>query len=266
MWLGLIVFALIAVWVGLKLKPKPFPAYPERAPELKTVPLLPDLPPMVLRYFKAAVGDSVPVVESAVITGRGTIRLGPVKFPMRFRFTHRAGYDYRHYIEATLFGIPILKANERYVDGHGLLELPIFGTVADDPKINSAANLGLWGETMWLPSLFVTDPRVRWEAVDDTTARLFVPYGEGEDQFTVIFDPQTGLIERLETMRWRDVKDTAQLRWTLIPYGWTTINGVKVPLPGGAVWEDQGYPWLVVYPEEIVYNVDVSAYLRQRGI
>lgn len=39
------------------------------------------------------------------------MRVGGLTFRARFRFTHKAGQDYRHYIEATIFGITILKVN-----------------------------------------------------------------------------------------------------------------------------------------------------------
>ena len=38
-------------------------------------------------------------------------------FHTRLRFTHTAGQDYRHYIEATIFGYPLIKVNESYLDG-----------------------------------------------------------------------------------------------------------------------------------------------------
>jgi hypothetical protein len=44
-----------------------------------------------------------------------------VSLPGRFRFIHDAGKDYRHYIEVTLFGFPIMKVNEFYLDGKSRL-------------------------------------------------------------------------------------------------------------------------------------------------
>lgn len=180
-FLSILIGALVAIpivgWIGLRVKPKSFPAYPGQTPSLDTVELPADLPAPVARYYKVTIGDRIPVIESAVITGRATVRFTGIRFPARFRFTHIAGQNYRHYIEATIFGYPILKVNEHYLDGKSRLELP-FGVVENEPKVDMAANLGLWAESIWLPTVFITDPRVRWEAIDDTAARLVVPFGK----------------------------------------------------------------------------------------
>ena len=132
--------------------------------------------------------------------------------PGRFRFTHDAGNAYRHYIEATLWGLPVMRINERYIDDIGLMELP-FTTVENEPKTNAAANLRLWGESLWLPTIYLTDPQVRWEPIDQIHARLIVPFGDtAEDEFTVTFDPETNLITRMETRRWKDADSTEKTR------------------------------------------------------
>ena len=46
----------------------------------------------------------------------------------------------------------------------------------NDPLVDSAANQGLWAEMSVYPAAYLTDPRVRWEAVDDLTARLYIPW------------------------------------------------------------------------------------------
>ena len=261
----IMIGAVVAIgWLGLQVKPKPFPAYPEQTPALNTVELPADLPAPVARYYETIVGDQIPVIESTVISGRGTLRVKGITFPARFRFTHVAGQGYRHYIEATIFGYPVMKVNEWYLDGQARMELPV-GVIENEPKVDMAANLGLWGEAVWLPSVFITDPRVRWEAMDDTTVRLIVPFGEEEDTFTVTFDPQSGLIRAMEAMRYREATDEAKIPWRNEPLGWQTFYGIEIPSPAATTWMDEGTPWAVWTIEDVVYNVDVSEYIWARG-
>lgn len=264
----LIVVVMILLFVGrigLQVKPASFLPYAATSPSIDRVPLPDDLPAPVRRYFQAIIGDQVPVITSAVITGTVDLRFGSLPMKGRFRFVHRAGQNYRHYIEATVFGIPVMKVNEWYLDGHSRLELP-FGVVENESKVDMAANLGLWGESIWLPSIFVTDPRVRWEAVDDATARLLVPFGSEEDVFTATFDPQTGLLHSLEAMRYKDPKHSEKTAWRNNVQGWKTFHGMRIPSPGAVTWADDGRPWSVWTIEDIVYNVDVSEYVRARGV
>ena len=263
--IGIVGVVLVAGWLGLRVNPKPFPAYPEETPALKTVDLPTDLPAPVARYFETVIGDRVAAIESAVITGGGSLRFSGVTFPSRLRFTHTAGQGYRHYIEATIFGYPLMKINEYYLGGKARMELPV-GVIENEPKVDMAANLGLWGESVWLPSIFVTDPRVRWEAIDDTTARLVVPFGDEEDTFTVSFDPETGLIRMMEAMRYREATDEEKIPWRLEPLGWQTFHGMMIPSPATVTWLDEGTPWLVVTIGDVVYNVDVADYIRDKGL
>jgi hypothetical protein len=185
-----------------------------------------------------------------------------IRFPARFRFTHIAGQDYRHYIEATLFGMPLMKVNESYFDDQTRMELPV-GVIENETKVDMATNLALWGESaFWPPSILVADPRVRWEAIDDTSARLVVPFGEKTDTLTVTFDPETGLIRTMEAMRYREATDEAKILWRSEPLDWQSFHGIMIPSSAALSWLDEGTPWSVWTIEDVVYNVDVSEHIR----
>ncbi|MFV9504314.1 MAG: DUF6544 family protein [Oscillochloridaceae bacterium umkhey_bin13] len=250
-------------WFGLQLQPAPFPSYPQPVPSPSFVPLPQGLPAPVERFYRTIYGDEVPLITTAVMTGRGQLRIGPITFPARFRFTHEAGQGYRHYIETTMFGLPVMRVNEHFLGGQGRLELP-FG-VFEGSEVNQGANLGLWAESIWLPALLVTDPRVRWEPIDTVTAGLVVPFGADEERFIVRFDPKSGLLTHLESMRYRDAQ-SGKVLWINEAQAWQPVSGYQLPTVGLITWLDQGYSWANFQIEAVQYNVEVQEYLRGRGI
>lgn len=259
------VIALLALgWLGLQINPKPFTAYQGEPTELKTMPLPDNLPAPVERFYRQIYGESVPIIESAVISGRARLRVNGITFPARYRFIHRAGKDYRHYIEATIFGLPLMKVNERYLDGVSRMALP-FGVTENEPKVNQAANLALWAEAIWFPSILITDPQVRWEPVDADTSLLIVPYGEAEEHFVVRFDSVTGLLDILESMRYKGAESDAKTLWLNQAVEWRDIGGRTIPAVGAVTWFDEGTPWAVFTVESLTYNANVQDDIRSTG-
>lgn len=260
----LAVVALIG-WLGLQIKPKPFFAHPETTPELKTIPIPSDLPAPVERFYKTLYGAEIPVIETAVMKGRAFIAPFGVKLPARFVFVHNAGREYRHYIEATWFGIPFIRVNEGYLESESFFESPV-GTYYNDPNTNQGANLAVWAEAGWFPSVWITDPRVRWQAVDDHAALLYVPFEDQEENFIVRFNPENGLIDTMEAMRFREAGEgKTKILWITRNESGQTIPGNKLSAVGSATWMDQGKPWAIFTLEEVHYNVDVREYIQQRG-
>jgi len=260
------VFASISllVWIGTKLNPNPFAPYPHESQDLGTFPIPEDLPEPVERFYRNLYGEEIPVINSFILTGRGTLRFQGITLPARLRFTHDAGKGYRHYIETTLWRMPVMKVNETFLDGKSRLALP-FGIVEDEPQVDEAANLGMWSETMMFPGVYLSTEGVKWEPIDDSTAKLIVPFGDDEDEFTVFFNEQTGLIDKMVTMRWKNAGDDDKIRWEAQAKEWGEVDGWKMPILFAAQWMDESTPWLVARIEQAAWNVDVSDYIQQEG-
>jgi hypothetical protein len=256
------------VSAGAQVEPEPFPDFPQPSgPPAGYVDLPEGLPTPVERWLRGIYGDRVPVVGSVVVTGRARIKPFGMWLPARFRFIHDCGRGYRHYIEATLFGRPILAVNERYVDGRALMEIPLVGT-DQGPRIEQAANLGMWAElASAAPSVLVTDPRVRWHALDRVTAQLDVPLGEAQrDTFIVRFDRATGALSCLEAWRHRSSKEPEKVLWIAATEPGPAVGPLGLPAVGTATWADQAEPWARFVTEDLRTDVDVSTTIRARGL
>lgn len=255
--------ALATGWLGLQVEPAPLPDPPVTGGETTTVPLPTDLPEPVDRFYRTLYGEAVPVVTTAVISGRGTMRISGITFPARFRFSHVTGEDYRHYIELTVFGARLTAVNEWFLDGQARLELP-FG-VSEGANVDQGANLALWAEAVWMPAVWVTDPLVRWEPIDDASARLTIPFGDGHETFTVRFDPDTGLLSSMASLRFKGERDEAKTGWLNEAREWGRVDGHPVPLRAAVTWADEGSPWAELRTEQVLYEADLDDYMRRAG-
>lgn len=253
---GLTVLAGIG-WVGLQVPPANLPRSIDEPQNLGLVMVPPDLPAPVRRYFQVSLGDQAPRIESLVVYGRGRANFG-LWLPLRYRLVHRPGYAFERYMEVTWFGVPVLKAIDRYMDGFGMTG-PM-GKEATGPAINQGANMILWAEAPLMPTLWLTDERIRWEAIDETTARLIFPFEDSEDELTVHFNPDSGLIRRITALRYRD-ESSGKIPWHADFLTWQTVNGMQLPEHLSITWEDQGEPWSYWDIDAIFWNVDISEIL-----
>lgn len=227
----------LLAWLGLQIKPRSFSSLAQAGTVLEKMSIPAGLPAPVERFYRQTYGEDLPVIHSAVLTGRGTMKPFGFKIPMRFRFTFD-GMNYHSRIEATFFGLTLFEAVETYIDGRGYGKTP--GGIEQGAMIDRAVNMRMWAEALtWLPAMLLSDTRVRWEPIDELSAMLVVPFGEKEDHLVVRFDPETGQVMFFETMRYKSQTGKMTL-W---------VNGT---------WVEDGKPWIYTQVEEKIYNLDVQ--------
>ncbi len=266
--LGVVAGFSLLVWVGTKILPKPLSPAADESPEIDSIdnviPVPEGLPKPVDRFYRTVYGDRVPLIESFVITGRGNLRFKGVTLPARLRFIHEAGKGFRRYIETTFWGFPIMRVNEYFLDFRSRLALP-FGVVEDEPQADEAANLGMWSETMMFPGVYLSTTGVSWEEVGEHTARLIVPFKDQENAFTVFFNEKSGLIDKMEALRWKNPGDPEKTRWQAQVKEWGNVLGWQMPILFAVQWMDEATPWLVARVEDVAWNVDISEQMTVEG-
>ena len=253
-----VLAALAAIaWLGLQSQPRIVAPVTGKSQARGDVRVPANLPAPVLRYLHVALGEHAPRIESAVFWGRAQANFG-VWVPMRFQLYHRLGYDFRREMQITWFGFPVLKALDQYVNGKGMTGL--VGKADTGARIDQGSNMILFAEAPLYPSIFATDPRLRWVAIDDTSAQLFFPFGNEEDSMTVYFDPQTNLITKMTALRYFGASGEKE-PWRADFLSWQQVDGMTIPARSAITWEKQGKPWSYWDITGVTWNVDLSAVL-----
>jgi hypothetical protein len=261
----LLVVSLLGVgWLGFRVPAPSFAAL--AAGDLPAEIQIPSsLPAPLMRHLRAVYGETVPQVQTAVVSGRAWVTFNGLTMPARFRFSYDVKRGHYHDIQVTWYTLKVMQIHERFLDGRSILSIPFMGRIENDPYNNAASNQGFWAELLaWVPALAVTDARVRWEAIDDSSVRLIVPNADPIEAFTVRFDPATGLMTSLVAQRYRDSALAVRERWLCEALEWREIDGAQVMATSTIRWGEAA-PWVTWEVEQVALNVDVAARWEQFG-
>lgn len=243
-------------WVGLQMAPPPV-SLPTGPDWQVTAHVLPEkkLPPPVFRHYKLIMGMRYPNVRTAVIGAQARFRRG-LWIPMRFVAYHIIGQHFLRDMEVTWFGYTLFSAEDTYINGRGVMN--IAGRVDKGPEVDQGAAMAMWAEQAILfPTATIDRPGVRWEGIDEHTARLVYPFGEGEDGGTVTFDPDTGFARQFTGMRHKGVGG-AKEPWHVYFNQWRKYKSMLLPQQIEVMWEKEGQPWFKATLTGESLNVDLT--------
>jgi hypothetical protein len=264
--IGAFVAYLIIFRIGFFFKPA------EHKPELEPIDppemiALPDsLPAPVRHYLQMNFGDEVPLPSTAVAWGLGKRigrsfgRLGPLWMPSHWALYLVPGKEFVYRLTVTWFGRRMLQGGDELRQGYGRFIMN--KDRLENANINKSEWIMLWMYTiMAAPTAILADPRNTWEAIDDESARLSVPYMDGSRwEFTLLFDSQTGQLTGVDTLRVtsRDGKE--------IPYQIRMNDHKKLGpgvLPGymKAAWENEFY--IMNNLIGVRYNVNIDEAMEE---
>jgi hypothetical protein len=206
------------------------------------------LPPPVQRYFRTVLTDGQPIIAAATLEMTGTMNMSATAeqwkpFTSRQRVvTRRPGFLW----DAQVFMFPGLPAHveDSYIAGHGRLIAKVLGlfTVADsqgEGEIARGEFMRYFAESPWYPTALLPSQGVRWEAVDDASAKATLI--DGPITLTLLFRfDDAGLIASVRAdARGAGVgKDgvMVMLPWDCALSNYQAQGGMLIPMTGEAAW------------------------------
>ncbi len=206
------------------------------------------LPPPVQRYFRAVLKDGQPIIAAATMEMAGTMNMSASTeqwkaFTSSQRVvTRKPGFLWNAQVQ--LFpGVPVL-VEDSYIAGQGRLIAKVLGlfAVADshgEGEIARGEFMRYFAEAAWYPTALLSSQGVRWEAVDDASAKATI--ADGPITLTLLFRfDEAGLIAsvRAESRGAGLGKDglMTMLPWDCAVSNYQTQNGMLVPMAGEAAW------------------------------
>jgi hypothetical protein len=223
------------------------------------------LPEPVARYFALVLPDSQPRIRSARIHWSGEFQMRPgggwAPFRALQHFTSRPpGFVW----DAEIRTIPLIsvQVRDRYSAGTGTMQARLGGLipVVDEghtPEMAQSALARWLGEAVWFPTALIPGQELRWEAVNDSTARATVADGSVSATAEFRFAP-TGEITRMAALRYRDVDGGAALTPFEGHYGENFRHaGVLVPRTAEVAWllPDERFPYWRGRAEQVEYEL-----------
>ncbi len=150
-------------------------------------------------------------------------------------------------------GLPIA-GRDKYLDGKGNMLIQLFALMpvvnGSGEKIDQGSLLRFLGEMVWFPSAALS-PYIRWEAVDDHSAKATMQY-KGVTASAVFRFDAAGNVILTTAERYMGSGDKATLEHWVIPISeWREMNGVRIPTKGEVNWQLQTgdfsyYRWEIV--------------------
>jgi hypothetical protein len=256
------------VTLGFVISPRPFRSHPAPSRPGKPAPFRPDLPDPVRLHFIETIGDMPPELETAVVWGRGQVCIRGVWVPMRFKAWYQVGQAFYRRMELTWFQRPVLRGIDSWINGEGLFEMG--ERVESGERVDQGQLLTLWANMIWAPSVYVHDPKIRWEPVDDHTVRMVVPLKNDTENLNMHFDPLTHRMTHISALRYADEEPDNEgpdkEPWRVDLQEWKELNGMLIPSHIDVAWGESGAPTSYWNIDGIVYNVNVSEQIEEKQV
>jgi hypothetical protein len=213
-------------------------------PEIYNPKEIEDLPAPVQRFFKTVLKDGQAMVTAVKLSQQGQFNLNETESKWspftatQLVMTQRLGFDW----DARIQMAPGVSAfvHDTYLLGEGSLHASLLGlfTVAKmsgAPENNQGELLRFFAEALWYPTALLPSQGVRWEVIDDNSARATLTDGATTASAVFQFNADGTIATFRADARYRD-------KFTAMPWGgrfwdYAVRDGMLIPLEGEVGWE-----------------------------
>jgi hypothetical protein len=204
------------------------------------------LPAPVQRYFRAALVDGLRMVAGVAIEQTGTFNQSETTAAWKpFTATQRAitrppGYFWDAHIRMWP-GVPV-RVRDAYVAGEGILQAAVFGlfpvaNLRDSGELAKGELMRYLAEAAWYPTALLPNQGVRWETVDDDSARATLTDGAITVSLLFRFNVDHLIASVRAEERGRMVgANLESMPWEGRFWNYAVRNGLRVPLEGEVAW------------------------------
>ncbi|MCC7195444.1 MAG: hypothetical protein IT356_07815 [Gemmatimonadaceae bacterium] len=205
-----------------------------------------NLPGPVQRYFRTAIPDGQPIVAAVSMGHIGSFNMSESAEQWKpFSSTQRVVTRHPGFVwDGRIVILPgvIVRVHDAYVHGDGIMHATLLGlvSVADlhgTAQMAQGELMRFLAEAAWYPTALLPSQGVRWEAVDDTSAKATVSDGGTTITLKFIFN-EAGLIGSVRA----DARGRA-VSGAIVPTPWEgrwwdyeLRDGMLIPTAGEVAW------------------------------
>jgi hypothetical protein len=234
-------------------------------PAVYTREQLAGLPAPVVRYFELVLTPGQPLITRARIRWEGEFLIAPGRPWSSFTAEQHYAVQPPGFVwDARIRMIPLIptRVRDAYIEGTGMLEARVAAIfpvahAGGTPEMAAGELSRHLGEAVWLPTALLPAAGVRWDAIDDSTARATLT----DRGISVSLDVHFGAggeIVRVSTLRYRDVNGTFVLTpWSARVGEYRRVHGRMIPDAGEAEWTlpDGPRPYWRGRPVDVQYKL-----------
>ena len=202
------------------------------------------LPNPVQRFFRTVLKDGQAIVTTVKLSQQGEFNMNEMEDKWspftanQLVTTQRLGFDW----DARIQMAPGLNAfvHDTYLLGEGSLHASLLGLFSvakmdSTPESNLGELLRFFAEALWYPTALLPSQGVRWEAINDNSARATLTDGATTASVVFQFNAEGTISTMRAEARYRD-KLTA-MPWCGQFWEYSVRDGMLIPLEGEVGWE-----------------------------